>query len=577
MSPDSRPAGTWLDRPWFAPMVLLLVWISSLIAINPIAEFPTNDDFAYALTVKALVQDGRFQLTDWQSSTLVAQVLWAVPFCLIGGFSFTALRLSTLVLGLAGGFAMYALSRHLGLSRKLALFGSLLVIMSPLYVAQSNTFMTDIPFYAALLGSTYLIFRGLDHGEPAAYWMGLLLGLISVFIRQIGLGVFFGVVAAYPFFDRSWRRWITHAVVPAAIAFGSLQMYDAAITAQGQVPYVYFAKHADLGRAVKDYLHFKFGAARVPVSRIGVCSVYLGVFLAPIFVPLISCWTRAWAPARRVTLGLTGAVMAAVAAVALERRGIKMPLFGNVLDDFGMGWRSLPGEWPHAPRWLWVGILAVGVWGGVAMYALWIRTAVEAWKHRHDSQRSIRLGHYVFIFVLNGMLTGPALIMYSPFFDRYLLCLLPYALLLAVPFTGGIDVWNEAGRTARAVALVGLLLISAWSITIVHDYLEWNRTRWVAARYVATDLGIPPERFDGGFEVNNLEHFGRNLYVPGDIRIVPVDPATKVRVGATHVLSVKPIAGYEKLKDFPCQTWLPCSPQSLLLSVKGEAPPQNHP
>src|SRR5215813_9459982 len=187
-------APSMLDRRWLAPTLIALTWLATVMIVQPVGEFPTNDDFAYALTVKALVRDGRFQLTDWQSSTLVAQVLWAAPFCLIGGFSFTTLRISTLVLGLLGTFATYALLRHFRLGRRFSLFSSLVVALSPMYLAQANTFMTDVPFYAALVGSTYFVLSGLDLGRPGRYWLGLFLGLVSVFIRQIGLGIFLGVL-----------------------------------------------------------------------------------------------------------------------------------------------------------------------------------------------------------------------------------------------------------------------------------------------------------------------------------------------------------------------------------------------
>ena len=55
---------TW-ERPWATMPFLAVAWSAIVLAINPTGKFPTNDDFAYALSVKALVRDGRFQLTDW--------------------------------------------------------------------------------------------------------------------------------------------------------------------------------------------------------------------------------------------------------------------------------------------------------------------------------------------------------------------------------------------------------------------------------------------------------------------------------------------------------------------------------
>ncbi len=566
MAIEPPPDRSILDRPWFAPMLLSLAWLATVMIVQPVGEFPTNDDFAYSLTMRALVRDGRFQLTDWQSVTLTSQALWAAPFCLIGGFSHLALRISTLVAGLLGIHATHALLVHFRLGRRFSLFSSLVVALNPMYLALADTFMTDVPAYATIVGATYFIFTGLDDDRPGRYWFGLFLGLVSVFVRQTGLGVFFGLLAAYPLFRPSWRLWLTHALLPTIAAWGLLAVYDLLLAFYDQVPYVYYARHKMLAVPINDLLHWKLGVVKVPLYRIPPTSVYLGIFFAPVFVLLVSAWGRATTSARRIALGVAGATAAGLVALALESAGVRMPFFGNIIVDFGIGPQTLKGEAPKAPRWLWAASSAVGVWGAVAMYALWARTALDAWIHRRDRDRPIRLPHFVFLLVLVAVLIGPLLVMYGGYYDRYILSLYLVAILFAAAsFAAASDPWRDAGRVARGLAIAGLVLLGAWSIGVVHDYFAWNRARWTAARYATETLKVDPDRLDGGFEVNNFVHFEKNLYVKGDVELVKLDPATEILLGATHVLALGPVVGFRTLSEFPCRAWLPYSPQRILL------------
>ena len=104
-------------RQWFGRIVqndkaniliLILLWIFMAWLVNPIGEFPLNDDWVHARAVRTLLKTSQFTLADGHSSSnLFALVYWGALFCLPFGFSFTALRISTLVLGLVGVVTFY--------------------------------------------------------------------------------------------------------------------------------------------------------------------------------------------------------------------------------------------------------------------------------------------------------------------------------------------------------------------------------------------------------------------------------------------------------------------------------------
>jgi hypothetical protein len=51
-----------------------------VILVNPIGDFPLNDDWAYGWTVKTLLETGVFQLSDWTATNILPQALWELYF-----------------------------------------------------------------------------------------------------------------------------------------------------------------------------------------------------------------------------------------------------------------------------------------------------------------------------------------------------------------------------------------------------------------------------------------------------------------------------------------------------------------
>jgi hypothetical protein len=134
---------------------LIILWILMAFFVNPWGNFPLDDDWIYGKAVQSIIEEKNFTLSGGNSSAnLVAQ----------------------------------------------AFFGALLIATNPIYFGLSNTFMTDIPFFALATLSLYFLVRGLEKNSKIDTISGLLISYFSILIRQNGITIPFAFSCAYSSF-----------------------------------------------------------------------------------------------------------------------------------------------------------------------------------------------------------------------------------------------------------------------------------------------------------------------------------------------------------------------------------------
>src|ERR1700742_4701469 len=116
--------------------------MACLIAAWPFAEIGINDDWSYIQTVQVFAQTHHFVYNGWATAMLGWQVLWGSVFAWLVRPDFVGIRLSTIPVAMATAILYHAILRKFGLNRAHALFGTLTLVLSPLFVALSATFMT---------------------------------------------------------------------------------------------------------------------------------------------------------------------------------------------------------------------------------------------------------------------------------------------------------------------------------------------------------------------------------------------------------------------------------------------------
>ena len=536
-----------------------LLWLMMVCVIDPVGNFPLNDDWSYGRAVQTLVEHRQLQLTGFTAMPLVAQVLWGALFSLPAGFSFTALRLSTLVLGLVGLLVTYGLVREVRASRGLAVLAGLSLAFNPLYCLLSFTFMTDVPFFTfSMLGILFLV-RGRMRRRRAELAVGFLFTGVALLIRQpaILIPAAFGI--SYLLIRGLTRSSVTRAAAPTLVAAGVLVGYRRVLAATIGVPSLYGRPFDPITESAQGLTQ---GLALI-AGRLSVAAVYIGLFLLP-FAAVVTAlkWQAGPSTGRRSRVVAMVAVVGVIVAVLIRSHRL-MPLSGNVLFDVGLGPPTLRDTYllglrplPRAPRGVWILATAAGVLGAglivQQLVAIGLSLARRVMHQRAESD-------FPALLALAACALYLGLIAVVGYLDRYLIFVLPLILVaIATP-----DVLGRGQPRRVVLGAAGVLLAGygLFSVTGTHDYLSWNRARWAALRHLTVEEGVPPRAIDGGFEFNGLYAY---------------NPAYQPRPGKSfwwvqddqYILSFGPIPGYEVAERYPYRTWLPPGTGEILVLRK---------
>ena len=174
---------------WLGLCLVIALYLAAIAAVNPLRECPVLDDWAYASTVRHLLQTGEYKLDDWVAPNMPFQALWGALFCLVLGDSYVTLRLSTVALTVIGLVAFRALAREHGLSGMAANLLTLCLASSSLFFRMSLTFQTDIPFLVTLIVALFLYTRALRVMTVPAWTAAAVAGAASILTRQFGAAI----------------------------------------------------------------------------------------------------------------------------------------------------------------------------------------------------------------------------------------------------------------------------------------------------------------------------------------------------------------------------------------------------
>lgn len=476
------------------PLSLLTAWwLVTCVLVGPLGNFPLNDDWSYANTVERLVTEGQLRFGAWQSMPMLTHALWGFAFAKALGFSRLALRVSSMAAAWLALVSFYFLLRGLRWRRWGAFVAAGVLLVNPIFVALSQTFMTDISFLAMSLASAACgvwALRAAQTGRFVAWWsLATLAALMATLNRQLGVALPLAFGAALMLLPgrgaRPRRATSALVLIPAGLCLVGLVIYGfwRRSADDPSALFLYTAKARDLWMGVADVARGRRIA--VALGRLAAVLVTLGLFA----LPLVAL--------RSVSLGRRGRRWGAVGlagGVAILLGGWRVPLLNNVCGTFGIGPRTVAGPLPDGPRWA-SGVVTVLAAGAAALLvALIIPTVRRAIKAPARNLISFLGATCLGV----GALTLAALIpSRGSVFDRYVMVLAPLV-IAAIPPVAGSFRW-------RLVVAPAVLLLGTWTFAVAatHDYLAWHRAR-MALWQTAQAANIPCRDIEAGFELDNL-------------------------------------------------------------------------
>lgn len=542
-----------LDRPLSdraASVSLSVAWVLVALIANPVAELPLNDDWAYSLPVKSWVEQGDLRLTFWQSMPLLPQLGWGALFCLPFGFSFTALRVSTLVLGGLGVGLAFRLLRERGVAAPVALLGASCLLAQPVYVALSHTFMTDVPFVTLLLASSLFLMRALDSGRTTPLVVGTLLAVLATLVRQVGLilPLAFAVAGSARWGLRRSTLW--RVLPPLLIVGASLPLSRGWIDRHLGLPALYDTRDAGLREALLDLAHLHLGVLRLPLERTAFLFLHLGLSLLPLLLVLLAARARTH---RGVLLAALG--MGVLFAGGLLVLGVRFPRedVGNIWLGLAVGPRTLPGAPPALPAAVLLVITVLASLGAGALAALVGDALGRAARDFRSGPRSV---HALFLLALMVIGFAPFALAYGAHFDRYA--------LFMVPLVPGLLLLRDVPVVSRRLlgpAFAWVLLVALFSAAATHDYLAGQRAVWALAE--AHQRSQPDVPIEAGFEYDNYQQQHAEMFAGA-----PRTNALADRAAAPFAVAYAAPEGARVIARRTTGAWLPFAPREVVVFAR---------
>jgi hypothetical protein len=465
---------------------IVLLWGIAIFLVNPVGDFPLNDDWAFGRNVYNLTENGILKFTDYAAMSLLSQVLWGSLFCKIFFFSFTVLRVSTLVLSFIGTLVFFRLVRNYINDFSFVFLTVFLVVANPLFFSLSFTFMTDVPFLVFCLLSVWFYWRYIENEKGGAIILGSIFALIATLTRQLGIMIPVAfVLSLLVSFRANSGKVLISSILSFLFVFGGLILYSHFMKEYG----VLAAKYSGFSQLIDAAL--RPGLLNKIWSRFGIIILTLGFFLIPVvLIIVVPLWKTLTKGKRWVAIVITAILM--IPAIIMWD---SFPL-GNVVYDYSIGPKVLKdaslfqSTWSRLPE-IVLDIIRVAALAGAAGL-LFIISNLPFSSRKTDS-RSLKpqkcfllwICIIYFFFLLTNVF----------FFDRYFLPLLPLTILIIVPLYSEVKKWIMV----TAFGITGIFFL--FSVAGTHDYLSWNRARWTALESLKKE-GITPDKTDGGYEFN---------------------------------------------------------------------------
>ena len=497
---------------------IVFVAATLALALEPFQNAPFVDDWTYAWSVEHFLQTRELKILDWSTSIHVVQTLWASLFCLPFGFSFTALRLSTWVLSVAGLCGLYLTLRQFGVARRDALLGTAILGSHPVYFILSFTFMTDIPFLALTIWFCYFLVRGIQEERSSWLIAASLAASASIGIRLTGLVLPGAMLMTLLVGAGRWGRRparVASVLIPVTFAVGLWLWYPSHVEQRGDLMW------AEGSLAARRAALVQYALPHLPkwlVQQAWFSVHELGLALSSLAVSL--------SRRRDLALVLAGGAMLLTLYFANDTRyTVLKPGQTWTIGELGATEPQVPGRvGPRLPR-RWRPVFAAAT---IALFAL---ATVPAGRGRTPR------GILALVWLSAGFFVlGAALWL---FYDRYIL---PFVFASVVLLLARRPIARPLAAASVTMVFLGV------SVVGTRDHLSYNEALWSAVAYLREEMGARASDIDGGYVVNGWLRYAHPDPAMVDAGTLIHVPWVNARGGESlYQIADKPMDGYHEL------------------------------
>jgi len=494
----------------------LAVLVCELIA-HPCTTMGIADDGPYILMARTLANTGHITFNGWSAAMLGWQLYLGAAFIKLFGFSYTVVRMSTVLVAMVMAFLLQRTLVRAGISERNATIGTLAFVLSPLYLMLSATFMSDITGLFAIVLCLYGCLRALqsttDRSTFAWLCFAILTNALCGTSRQIA---WLGILVMLPstlLLLRSKRPVLLAGAIAnlAGIAFifaclHWLKLQPYVIPVPLRIPI--FAIAHSLLEVFNSFLDIPF--------------LMLPIML--LFIPEI----------RKSTPRIVGILFLLYLLIGVHPRHphifLLEPTVGDWVGVHGIyEVLDLQGEIPTFLTPAVQVLLTIASFGGLLclitsfLHTLGKPTSFSSTSGRLSwKQLAVLLGPFTlaYTFLLLSTFTTT-----NHLLDRYLLGLLVITLLFLTRY------YQEQVRPQLPlISLLFVAITAAYGISTTHNLFALYRAR-VALAAELTANGVPPTSVDNGWEYNfdiELQHAGhindRGIVIPAHAYVPPAPP-----------------------------------------------------
>lgn len=449
--------------------------------IHPLANAPVADSWIYAEAVRWFRHSGEIRFAGFTAAMPVAQVIYGAAWAALFGLGPASLDLSIALLGAAAALLMYALARRCGAREWQSLAAAGLLMCNPCYLFLSFSFMTEIPFLAALLGC-HLAFANADRDNRTSWlWFSAIVAVVAFAVRPFAGAAIVGAIGAILLYDavrpereRADLRSMAAMLAPFVLALGACAAIWVWLTVLKPLPW-------DLAHHEHNFAYF-FAVSPAEYVRAGLIGplLYLGIVLSPLALVRLE--------ARDVDRVLAFGAGIFIASVVVIKAGNPLPstpemsCFGgwsNALLLHGMPTRFM---WHDGWRWVMTTLGSVGAAGLIV-------AAIEVIPTLNRAAAAV---------LITAAVYWAASFPLWLFADRYYLVLVPAgALILAL-----------APLPQKRLAKVGALaMTAAMGLLSLGGTFAYQRglASVIEARNLLEREGVPRRAIDAGYDLNGEE------------------------------------------------------------------------